>query len=106
MSDYVGNKDVDFPIVGRTNPALSVLGGKKYIIPYYIEVPMETTLAEVSKWVTWERPTLTVKKRTESVKPKKKRKKKAKSFSLDDPPAPTPKPRTVRRKKKGISLGD
>lgn len=111
MSEYVGNKNVKFPIKGRTNPALTEFNGKKYIIPYYIEVPMDTTLADVHKWVIWERPPPVVKKEKKKkvslgdVKPKVRRKKK--SISLADP-EPKAKPQKKRRKSKVgvINLGD
>lgn len=112
MSEYVENKDVKFPIKGRTNPALTELSGKKYIIPYYIEVPMDTTLADIHKWVIWEPPPLLMKKEKKKkkvslgdVKPKVRRKKK--SISLADP-EPKAKPQKKRRKAKVgvINLGD
>lgn len=45
-----------FPLKGKVNPVLSVFNGKKYIMPYIIEVPINTTLKDVRKWVIFVKP--------------------------------------------------
>jgi len=44
-------------------PALALISGKKYVVPVWLEVPMETTLGDIK----WTRPRSTSKKLVKSV---------------------------------------